>query len=148
MGTLSDAFQTKLGASLGPIVVITTEAPQIMVKSVRTRELIAQSPAGAAKPGAACACSGAALHRRTGGYERAANTLAQRQLDGCRVFRRHRWLGGLSGPWASRRGAGEFLRPDAHKGQSSNVRLVSLSQNVDARKGRAVVIRGPADEGE
>src|SRR5215471_21143187 len=125
MGTLSDAFHTRVGAGFGPIVVITREAAQIVLRSVRKRELIAQSPAGAAKPGAAWACSGAALHRRTDGYERAANAPAQRQLDGCRALRRHRWLGELSRPWASRRGAGELLRPDAHKGQSSNVRPVS-----------------------
>src|SRR5262245_34816859 len=124
MGPLSDAFHRWGGAGFGPMVGSTGEAGTIVLRSVRKRELIAQSPGGAAKPGAACACSGVALHRRTVDYERAANTLALRQLDGCRALRRHRWLGGLFRPWASRRGAAALLRPDAHKGQSSNPRLV------------------------
>src|SRR5262249_14433689 len=112
-------------AGFGPIVEITTDAAQLMLTSVRKRKLTARSLAGAAKPGAVYTCNGVALRQRTAGYERAANSLAPRQLDGGRVLRRHRWLGGLFRPWASRRDAGALLRPDAHKGQLSDHRPVS-----------------------
>src|SRR5262245_17594359 len=122
---LSDAFHTRLGAGFGPIVAIMTDAAQLMLTSVRKRKLMARSLVGAARPDSVRTCSGVAPHQRTIDYERAANTLVPRQLDGCRVLRRHRLLGGLFRPWASRRGAGALLRLDAHKGLTNNPRLVS-----------------------
>src|SRR4030095_10603156 len=98
MGTLSDAFHTRLGAGFGPIVAITTDAAQLMLTSVRKRKLMARSLAGAARSGAVCTGSGVPPHQRTIDYERAANSLAPRQLDGCRALQRHRWFGGLFRP--------------------------------------------------
>src|SRR5215510_10755662 len=96
-----------------------------MLTSVRKRRLMARSLAGAARPRAVCTCSGVAPPQRTIDYERAAKSPAPRQLDGCRGLQRHRWFGELFRPWASRRGAGALLRPDAHKGLTNNPRLVS-----------------------
>src|SRR5262245_62879864 len=96
-----------------------------MLTRIRKRKLIARSLAGAARPGAVCTCSGVAPPQRPIDYERAANSPAPHQLDGCRALPRHRWFGGLFRPWASRRGAAALLRLDAHKGLTNNPPLVS-----------------------
>src|SRR5947208_15660347 len=80
-GTLSDAFHTKRGIGLAPIVCVTTATPMIMTTSVAERLVMATLSVCAAKPDAGCACSGAAARRQTDGYGWDANASARRHPD-------------------------------------------------------------------
>src|SRR6266566_7137850 len=124
-GTLSDAFHTKRGIGLAPIVCVTTATPMIMTTSVAERLVMAKLSVCAAKPDAGCACRVAAARRQTDGYGCDANAPARRQPDRYRAPRRHQLLGELSRLSASRRGAGGFLRRGAHRGRSNSVRPAS-----------------------
>src|SRR6516165_7944162 len=87
-GTLSDAYHTKRGIGLAPIVCVTTATPMIMTTSVAERLVTAKLSVCAAKPDAGCACRVAAARRQTDGYGCDANAPARRQPDRYRAPRR------------------------------------------------------------